>query len=115
MIRGHLVLCGTPIGHLGDASPRLGEALESADAIFAEGHPTGAGFSWSIWVCVPDRSHTSRATSRGGQDGWPVCWKEAPTVALISDAGMPGVADPGLTAVPRRSPGRRRCVGGTRT
>ena len=33
---GLLVLCGTPIGHLGDASPRLAGALGTADVIFAE-------------------------------------------------------------------------------
>ena len=33
---GRLVLCATPIGNLGDASPRLAEALAEADAILSE-------------------------------------------------------------------------------
>ncbi|MGH8875340.1 MAG: 16S rRNA (cytidine(1402)-2'-O)-methyltransferase, partial [Acidimicrobiia bacterium] len=33
---GTLILCATPIGNLGDAPPRLREALSSADVIYAE-------------------------------------------------------------------------------
>ena len=33
---GRLVVCATPIGNLGDASPRLAEALRNADVIYAE-------------------------------------------------------------------------------
>ncbi|MFD0891275.1 16S rRNA (cytidine(1402)-2'-O)-methyltransferase, partial [Streptosporangium algeriense] len=33
---GRLVLAGAPIGQTGDASPRLREALETADVVAAE-------------------------------------------------------------------------------
>ena len=35
-VAGRLILCATPIGNLGDASPRLADALDSADLILAE-------------------------------------------------------------------------------
>ncbi|MFB9489525.1 16S rRNA (cytidine(1402)-2'-O)-methyltransferase, partial [Nonomuraea dietziae] len=34
--QGRLVLAGAPIGQVGDVSPRLREALESADVVAAE-------------------------------------------------------------------------------
>ncbi|MEE8491698.1 MAG: 16S rRNA (cytidine(1402)-2'-O)-methyltransferase, partial [Acidimicrobiia bacterium] len=33
---GTLFICGTPIGNLGDASPRLRQTLDSVDQIYAE-------------------------------------------------------------------------------
>ena len=98
MIRGHLVLCGTPIGHLGDASPRLGEALESADAIFAEDTRRARVLLEHLGVRTRPQSYFAGNESR--RSGRLARLLEGgATVALISDAGMPGVADPGLTAV----------------
>ena len=34
---GRLILVGTPIGNLGDASPRMRQTIEAADVIAAEG------------------------------------------------------------------------------
>lgn len=98
MIRGHLVLCGTPIGHLGDASSRLGEALEAADAIFAEDTRRARVLLNHLGVRTRPQSYFAGNESR--RSGRLARLLEGgATVALISDAGMPGVADPGLTAV----------------
>jgi 16S rRNA (cytidine1402-2'-O)-methyltransferase len=93
---GRLVLVGTPIGNLGDLSPRAVEALRDADVVAAEdtrrtrGLLTHAGVPGGRrLVAVHDHNERARADElvdaiRGGA-----------TVALVTDAGMPTVADPG--------------------
>ena len=96
MPEGRLVLVATPIGNLGDLSPRAVEALSDADVIAAEDTRrtrtllTHAGVSArGRLVAVHEHNERQRATElveeirRGG------------TVALVTDAGMPGVSDPG--------------------
>lgn len=90
-----LVLVGTPIGNLGDLSPRAVEALTAADAICCEDtRRTGrllqhAGVPRTPLIVVND--HTEDAAVAGvlarlaGGD----------RVAVVSDAGMPGISDPG--------------------
>jgi 16S rRNA (cytidine1402-2'-O)-methyltransferase len=93
---GRLVLVATPIGNLGDLSPRAVEALRDADVIAAEDTRrtrtllTHAGVSASgRLVAVHEHNERQRAVElvdeirRGG------------TVALVTDAGMPGISDPG--------------------
>jgi 16S rRNA (cytidine1402-2'-O)-methyltransferase len=92
---GALVVVGTPIGNLGDLSPRAVAALASADVIYAE-----------------DTRHSRKLLSHAGISGVPlrslhehneservddVVAEVAAgrTVALVSDAGMPAVSDPG--------------------
>ena len=92
---GVLVLVGTPIGNLGDLSPRAVEALRSADAI-----------------CCEDTRRTGRLLQHAGLDRPPLVVvnehteaREVPgvlarlrrgdRVAVVSDAGMPGISDPG--------------------
>jgi len=93
---GRLVLVATPIGNLGDLAPRAVEALRDADVIAAEDTRrtrallTYAGVSArGRLVAVHEHNERQRAVElvdeirRGG------------TVALVTDAGMPGVSDPG--------------------
>ncbi|CAM4040223.1 16S rRNA (cytidine(1402)-2'-O)-methyltransferase [Nocardiopsis rhodophaea] len=101
---GTLTLAGIPIGHSGDAQPRLLEALRDADIIAAEdtrrlrqfasrlgirlGGETGARI-----VSYYDANETRRAAElidelRAGRD-----------VLVVTDAGMPGVSDPGYRLV----------------
>jgi 16S rRNA (cytidine1402-2'-O)-methyltransferase len=92
---GALVLVATPIGNLGDLSPRAIEELAGADAIACEDtRRTGrllqhAGISGSTLLTVNDHTEASRIgevldrLSRGER------------VAMVTDAGMPGVSDPG--------------------
>ena len=95
MSGGALVLVGTPIGNLGDLSPRAAEALGAADA-----------------VCCEDTRRTGKLLSLAGIERHPFVVvnehteeREIPRVlarlergqrvVLVSDAGMPGVSDPG--------------------
>ena len=92
---GSLVLVGTPIGNLGDLAPRAAEALAGADA-----------------VCCEDTRRTGKLLSLAGIERRPLVVvnehteaREIPRVlarlargervALVSDAGMPGISDPG--------------------
>jgi 16S rRNA (cytidine1402-2'-O)-methyltransferase len=92
---GSLVLVGTPIGNLGDLSPRAVEALRSADAICCEDtRRTGrllqhAGVDRGPLVVVND--HTEVAAIAGVLQRL----ARGERVAVVTDAGMPGIADPG--------------------
>ncbi len=93
-----MTICATPIGNLEDASPRLKAALASADIVYAEDTRRSRVLLDALGVSTPLRSYfvgneEERSAEladrlRAGED-----------VALITDAGMPAVSDPGLTAV----------------
>jgi 16S rRNA (cytidine1402-2'-O)-methyltransferase len=90
-----LMLVGTPIGNLGDLAPRAIEALRMADAICCEDtRRTGrllqhAGIDRKPLIIVND--HTEAGAIRG------VLARLAAgeRVAVVTDAGMPGISDPG--------------------
>ena len=92
---GALVLVGTPIGNLGDLSPRAVEALEAADLVCCEDtRRTGrllehAGVSGARLRRVDEHTETGAIGD--------VCELLAAgeTVAVVTDAGMPAVTDPG--------------------
>ncbi|MDD9370510.1 MAG: 16S rRNA (cytidine(1402)-2'-O)-methyltransferase [Acidimicrobiales bacterium] len=95
MSDGALVLVGTPIGNLGDLSPRAAEALGGADAVCCEDtRRTGkllslAGIERRPFVVVNEHTETRevpRVIAR---------LERGERVALVSDAGMPGISDPG--------------------
>ena len=90
-----LVLVGTPIGNLGDLAPRAVEALGRADAICCEDtRRTGrllehAGVARPALIVVND--HTEVRAIAGVLDRL----DRGERVAVVSDAGMPGISDPG--------------------
>lgn len=90
-----LVLVGTPIGNLGDLSARAVQELERADAICCEDtRRTGrllqhAGVPHRPLIVVND--HTEAAAVRGVLERL----GRGERVAVVTDAGMPGIADPG--------------------
>jgi 16S rRNA (cytidine1402-2'-O)-methyltransferase len=92
---GTLVLVATPIGNLSELSPRAVEALASADLIACEDtRRTGrllqhAGVAKPKLLVVND--HTESAATRTVL----TALDAGSTVAVVTDAGMPGVSDPG--------------------
>jgi 16S rRNA (cytidine1402-2'-O)-methyltransferase len=92
---GVLVLVGTPIGNLGDLTPRAVEALRSADAICCEDtRRTGrllqhAGVERPRLVVVNDHTEAREVP------GIVARLARGERVAVVSDAGMPGISDPG--------------------
>ena len=98
MTIGCLILCGTPIGHLGDISTRLADTLAQADAILAEDTRRTRVLLQHLGVRTrPESYFVGNESTRAGR--LERLLRNGSTVALVSDAGMPTVADPGLSAV----------------
>ena len=95
---GTLVLCGTPIGNLGDASPRLGEALNAADVVLAEDTRRARLLMDHLGVRARLESYFAGNEEQRGPL-LKALLLDGANVALITDAGMPTVSDPGVTAV----------------
>ncbi|HYO78715.1 MAG TPA: 16S rRNA (cytidine(1402)-2'-O)-methyltransferase, partial [Thermoanaerobaculia bacterium] len=95
---GKLLIVGTPLGNLGDMPPRAVAALKSADLILCE-----------------DTRHTRKLLTHFGIDRPTDSYHEhnedqkaatlvarieaGETLALVSDAGMPVISDPGYRIV----------------
>lgn len=97
-VPGMLILCASPIGNLADAPPRLAEALGSADVVYAEDTRRARILLGHLRVSRPVRSYfvgneTGRSVELAGR------LAAGETVALLTDAGVPGISDPGLSAV----------------
>jgi 16S rRNA (cytidine1402-2'-O)-methyltransferase len=94
-VTGRLVLVATPIGNLGDLSPRAVEALGSADVVCCEDtrHSrkllTHASLHPERLVAVHEHNEREQAVQV-------VRWlDDGKVVAVITDAGLPGISDPG--------------------
>jgi 16S rRNA (cytidine1402-2'-O)-methyltransferase len=96
--QGRLVVCATPIGNLGDVTPRVLEALRAADVIACEDtRRTRVLLERYEIVGTLVSFHEHNEGERAGQLLARV--EAGETVALVSDAGMPLVSDPGYTLV----------------
>ncbi len=98
MKQGRLVICATPIGNLGDVTSRVLEALRSADVICAEDtRVTGKLLTANDINKRIER--LDEATLKSRVEGIIDRIRGGEIVAYCSDAGMPGVSDPGLRLV----------------
>lgn len=98
MSAGLLSMVGTPIGNLSDASPRVIDTLAAADLLLCEDTRVTGKLLARFGIHVPlmrcdenvVRQRVGEVLGRleGGQH-----------VAFVSDAGMPGVSDPGQVLV----------------
>lgn len=93
---GAVVLAATPIGNLGDASPRLRDALATADVIAAEDTRRTRALANSLGVTLRGRlvahhEHNEAASAAVLLDEV----RAGRTVLVVSDAGMPTISDPG--------------------
>ncbi len=97
-----LLLVPTPIGNLGDITMRALEVLKSADLILAEDTRTTRFLLDHYGISAPLRSHHKFNEHRSLEA---VCdgIERGTVTALVSDAGTPGVSDPGFLLV-------RRCI-----
>ena len=95
---GRLVLVATPIGNLGDLSPRAAEALRTADVVAAEDTRRSRVLLDHVGASVPMTSYhdhneaTKTAVLLDRVAGGDV-------VVVVTDAGTPGLADPGFRLV----------------
>ena len=96
---GRLVLVATPLGNLGDLTPRAGETLAQADVVCCEDTRRTGRLLQHIGVraerLIVVNEHTERAVAAeivelvgAGQ-----------LVTVVTDAGLPGVSDPGEVLV----------------
>lgn len=95
---GILYLCPTPIGNLKDISERVLETLREADLIAAEDTRNSMKLMNAFDIHVPMTSYheynkTEKAYTLIDK------LKEGTNIALISDAGTPGISDPGEVLV----------------
>lgn len=95
-VKGRLVLAGAPIGQAGDVSPRLREVLENADVVAAEDTRRLRRLAGDLGVEIRGRVVSYYDANEAGRAAELVeTLKQGQTVVVITDAGMPGVSDPG--------------------
>jgi 16S rRNA (cytidine1402-2'-O)-methyltransferase len=95
---GTLLLVSTPIGNLGDFPPRAVEALKAADLILCEDTRHSRKLLSHFGIERPvDSYHDHNEQEKAPRIIERIARGE--TIALISDAGMPVVSDPGYRLV----------------
>jgi 16S rRNA (cytidine1402-2'-O)-methyltransferase len=98
--RGRLVLVATPIGNLGDLSPRAVEALATADVVAAEDTRRTRALLTHAGVPAAGRLRAVHEHNEQESASWVVdAVQEGTDVAYVTDAGMPGISDPGARLV----------------
>lgn len=92
-----LYIVATPIGNLGDLSPRASEILLSADIVAVEDSRVTAGLFRHLGAkgrMLPYHDHNADAVRPGL-----IARMGSEAVALVSDAGTPLISDPGFKLV----------------
>ena len=93
-----LYLVPTPIGNRGDMSPRAIETLRDADLILAEDTRTSRPLLIHYGVETSVRAYHAHNEHKI-VDGLVTELRAGATYALITDAGTPGISDPGFLLV----------------
>lgn len=93
-----LYIVGTPIGNLGDMSPRAIDVLKNADLIAAEDTRVFGKIASHFGIKtrrVSCHEHNEREVIGGLIEKI----RDGAAIAVVTDAGMPGVSDPGFRIV----------------
>ncbi len=96
--RVSLYVVATPIGNLGDLSPRAVEILRMADVVAAEDTRVTRGLLSHFGISsrvIAVHEHNEREAAQGIVK----LLADGQCVAMVSDAGTPGVSDPGAKVV----------------
>ena len=91
---GRLYLCATPIGNLGDITCRAVEMLRTADLIAAEDTRHTRGLLAHYDIHTPMTSYHEHNKDAKGPE-LIARMQAGETIVCVSDAGLPGIADPG--------------------
>lgn len=92
-----LHIVATPIGNLGDLSPRAADTLRNADLVLVEDTRVTAKLLAHIGAKVPMRRYDDHATDRDRDSVVTMLGDRA--IVLVSDAGTPLISDPGYKLV----------------
>lgn len=95
---GKLFLVPTPIGNLGDITQRAIAILQAVDLILAEDTRTTGKLLHHFDINTPQRSYHIHNEHKI-LDGVIRDMTGGKTIALVSDAGTPGISDPGFLLV----------------
>lgn len=89
-----LIVCGTPIGNLDDMSFRAIKELSQAEVIYAEDTRVTKKLLMHFDIQRPLRAYHEHNKEEAGKEVMSLLLKGR-RVALVSDAGMPCISDPG--------------------
>ena len=92
---GKLYIVPTPVGNLGDMTPRAIEVLKQVDTILAEDTRTSGILLKHCGIATPMRSH-HKFNEHEAVAAVVEQLLGGTVMALISDAGTPGISDPGF-------------------
>ena len=98
MSYGTLYLCATPIGNLQDITLRVLETLKTVDLVACEDTRNTLQLLNHFEISKPVTSYNEHNKMSKG-DVIIQQLKDGKNIALVSDAGMPGISDPGYDLV----------------
>ena len=96
---GKLIICPTPLGNLGDMPPRALDALRAADTVCAEDTRVTGRLLAALGVSGKRLERLDENLMAQRVEGILQRVRAGETIVYCTDAGMPGVSDPGLRLV----------------
>ena len=94
-----IIIAATPLGNIGDASPRLVHALANATVVAAEDTRRTASLAAALGVEIKGQLVSNFDHNEQARVGKLIEAARAGTVLVVSDAGMPVVSDPGFALI----------------
>jgi 16S rRNA (cytidine1402-2'-O)-methyltransferase len=91
---GQLFIVATPIGNLGDITPRALEVLKSVDLVLAEDTRVTGNLLHHFGITTPMKSYHQHTGAFRVEEIRELL-EAGKLIALVSDAGTPGISDPG--------------------
>jgi 16S rRNA (cytidine1402-2'-O)-methyltransferase len=101
MTNGKLFIVATPIGNYGDISMRALETLKNADAVACEEFREGSKLLKMLSIGNKNLMILNEHNEKEGTEAIFQALLSGQTIALVSDCGTPGFADPGTALVKR--------------
>jgi 16S rRNA (cytidine1402-2'-O)-methyltransferase len=99
VIQGRLILCATPIGNLEDVSERMARVLTEADVIACEDTRRTRKLLTHLGIKARDLVTYNDTNERRRVPELLARLRKGVAVVVVSDAGMPGLSDPGYRLV----------------
>jgi len=96
---GHLYVVGTPLGNLEDMTFRAVRILQSVDLIAAEDTRHTAKLLQHFQITTPQISYHTHNRQQRHEELLHHLQVQQHSIALVSDAGMPGISDPGYELI----------------